>query len=101
MTDEKFIRYVILLSVRPGQKPTEALIRAHVAHLKELDKRGQYVLGGPFQDYKGGMLILKAASREEAKRTAEADPFIRDGFETYELRTWELSCEENNHMGMG
>ncbi len=101
MTEEKFIRYVILLTVRPGQKPTEALIRAHVAHLKELDKQGKYIMGGPFQDHRGGMLVLKAASLEEAKRIAEADPFITGGFETCEVRTWELSCEENNHMGMG
>lgn len=101
MTENEFLRYVILLSVRPDQRPTEALIRAHVAHLKELDQQGKYVLGGPFQDYKGGMMIIKAASYEEAKRIAERDPFITEGYETYELRTWELSCAENNHLGMG
>ena len=101
MPESNFIRYVILLSVKPGQKPTEALIRDHVTHLKELDKAGKYVMGGPFKDHSGGMLIVKAGSLEEARRIAEADPFIREGYETCEVRTWELSCAENNHMGMG
>ena len=74
MPESNFIRYVILLSVKPGQKPTEALIRDHVTHLKELDKAGKYVMGGPFQDHSGGMLIVKAGSLEEARRIAEADP---------------------------
>ena len=44
---------------------------------------------------------MKTNSFEEAKKVAESDPFVKEGYETYELRTWELSCKENNHMGMG
>ncbi len=101
ITSEEFIRYVILLSMVPDKNLTEDLIRAHVNHLKELDEKGQLVLCGPFIDYKGGMIIIQAKSYEEAKEIAERDPFIQAGVETYELRTWELSCKENNHMGMG
>ena len=80
---------------------TEALVRKHVAHLKELDRQGRLVLCGPFQDHKGGMVIIKAASLDEARKTAEADPFVQEGVETYDIRIWELSCAANNHMGMG
>lgn len=93
-------RYVITLS-RTEKPLTETLVRRHVAHLKELDRQGRLVLCGPFTDHKGGMVIVRAESIEEAKTIAEADPFVREGVETYALRTWELSCEENNHMGMG
>lgn len=97
--DNTDLRYVILLS-HTGKKPmTEAMVRAHVAHLKSLGEK--YVLGGPFKDYKGGMYVIQAASIEAAKEIAEADPFIKEGVESYELRTWELSTAENNHMGMG
>ena len=95
-----FTRYVILLS--HGTVPmTEDLIRSHVAHLKRLDEQGQLVLCGPFTDYRGGMIVVRAGSLDEAREIAEADPFVQEGVETYELRTWELSCEANNHMGMG
>ncbi|MMZ59010.1 YciI-like protein [compost metagenome] len=101
VTRDEDIRYVILLSVVPGKKMTEELIRAHVRHLKQLDLEGKLELCGPFSDYRGGMVIIKASSYEEAKNIAESDPYIVAGVETYELRTWELSCEANNHMGMG
>lgn len=100
MSPDRFTRFVILLS--HAEKPmTEAVIRAHVAHLKRLDAEGRLVLCGPFKDHKGGMVIVKAESYAAAKEIAEADPFVKEGVETYELRTWELSCEENNHLGMG
>ncbi|MEF2967663.1 YciI family protein [Paenibacillus sp. M1] len=101
ITRDEDIRYVILLSVIPGKEMSEELIRAHVGHLKELDRQGKLVLCGPFTDYRGGMVIIKAAGYEEAKAVAEADPYVQAGVESYELRTWELSCEGNNHMGMG
>jgi uncharacterized protein YciI len=80
---------------------TEELIRAHVAHLKALEGRGQLVLCGPFADHPGGMVVLKARSYDEARAIAEADPFVSSGAETYELRTLQLSCKENRHMGVG
>ncbi len=99
--DSIFTRYVYLLELLPGRLQNEAIIRAHVQHLKQLDRNGQLILCGPFSDHKGGMVIIKADSYVEAVRIAESDPFVKEGFETYELRTLELSCEENNHMGMG
>lgn len=96
----EFTRYVILLS--HADKPmTELIIRAHVEHLKRLDDGGQLVLCGPFKGYKGGMVIIRADSYDAARKIAEADPFVKEGVESYELRTWELSCKENNHLGMG
>ncbi|MBI4678193.1 MAG: flavin reductase [Elusimicrobia bacterium] len=96
----RWTRYVITL-IRTDKPMTEALVRRHVAHLKDLDRRGRLVLCGPFQDHEGGMVIVRADSLDEARAMAEADPFVREGAETYGLRAWELSCEENDHMGMG
>ncbi len=80
---------------------TEPLIRAHVAHIKRLEEKGQYVLGGPFQDHNGGMMIIKAESLKAAKEIAQNDPFVKEGVENCDVRIWELSCAENNHLGMG
>ncbi|HBL16892.1 MAG: hypothetical protein A2X36_08200 [Elusimicrobia bacterium GWA2_69_24] len=99
-TDPKWIRYVILLT--KGAKPfTKELLKAHIRHLRDLGAKGQLTQCGPFTDYPGGMLIVKAESLEEAKRIAASDPFVSSGCETCEVRTWELSCEENNHLGAG
>ncbi|ODS30750.1 MAG: YciI-like protein [Candidatus Scalindua rubra] len=98
---DEFIRYVVLLSHIPGKSMSEKLVRDHVSHLKMLDEKGQLVLCGPFSDFEGGMVVIKAASYDEAKDIAENDPFVKEGVENYELRTLELSCKENNHMGMG
>ena len=53
---------------------------------------------GPFADFRGGMVILKTASIEEAHRIAQADPFIAEGYKTYELRTLEWARRDNNYL---
>lgn len=98
---EDYRRYVILLSHVQGKTLNEQIIRQHVAHLRKLDQQGRLVLCGPFTDYKGGMIIIRAESLEEARSIAASDPFVKEGYENFELRTLELSCEENNHLGMG
>ncbi|MEO3948017.1 YciI family protein [Gorillibacterium sp. CAU 1737] len=98
METDAYTRYVILLNMNEGKAFTEDLIQAHVAHLRELDQAGKLVLCGPFLDYKGGMVIVKTETREEAEEIAKRDPFVASGTESYELRTWELSCEENHHL---
>ena len=92
----KYIRYVILINRQ--KKYSINIIKKHVEHLKTLEKNGQLVLSGPFQDYDGGMVIIKAESIEGAKMIAESDPFIVEGFSTYELRTLEISNKENNYL---
>ncbi len=101
MTEGKYVRFVYILTKIPGKVLSEDIIRAHVAHLKRLDAKGVLELCGPFSDNNGGMVILKACSSEDAIEIAESDPFVKEGYETHELRKWEISCEENNHMGMG
>ena len=96
--NSKYFRYVILINRK--NKYTLDVIKKHVEHLKKLDKNGQLVLCGPFKDYDGGIVILKTESMEAAKMIAESDPFITEGFSTYELRTLEISCKENYHLGM-
>ena len=97
--NSKYIRYVYLINREKDY--TIEIIKKHVEHLKQLEKNDQLVLCGPFKDYPGGMVIIIAESYAEAKSIAESDPLITEEFITYELRTWELSNEENNHLGMG
>lgn len=92
--------YVILLSKIEGKCLTKDLIKEHVQFLQKLEKDNKLVLCGPFSDYDGGMIIIKASSIDEAKRIAYSDPFVKNEAERCEVRTWQLSCESNNHMGV-
>jgi uncharacterized protein YciI len=81
--------YVQLVDKR---KPfTADVIERHIAYLRGLDKDGRLVLCGPFTDFPGGMVVIRASSREEADRIVQSDPFIAEGYETYNLRTLEVA----------
>ncbi len=73
------------------------VIKRHVYHLKELDERGKLYLCGPFIDYGGGMVIIKTNTLEEAVKIANSDPFVSEGYKTFEIRTLEVANKENNY----
>ncbi|MNN80809.1 YciI-like protein [compost metagenome] len=97
---EEDICYVILLSPTQQDRRDMEIIRGHVQHLQELERSGQLVLCGPFNDAPGGMVIIRAESREEAEAVAARDPYVLTGIRSYELRTWSLSHSGNRHMGI-
>ena len=101
MSENKYRRYVIFLNKIKGIETSESLIREHVRFLRKIDEKGKLDLCGPFLDHEGGMLIVKVDSFVEAQNLAKSDPFVSSGARSFEIRTWELSCEENNHLGMG
>ena len=43
------------------------------------------------------MVILKCKNIEEARAIAESDPFIKEGYKTFELRTLRIANKENNY----
>jgi uncharacterized protein YciI len=58
-----------------------------------LEKKGVLFASGPLAEADGrtrgdGLTILRAASSEDARRIAEADPFVVAGLRTFELREW-------------
>ncbi|MBP7867793.1 MAG: hypothetical protein KA419_17825 [Acidobacteria bacterium] len=76
--------YVIFLKqTRPF---TPEVIRRHVEHLRGLERDGRLALCGPFADGGGGMVAVRAGSTEEADHLARQDPFVAEGFETFEVR---------------
>jgi uncharacterized protein YciI len=61
---------------------------AHLAYINQLFQEGKVVMAGPFTDKRGGMVIYRADTMEEAQRLAEADPAVSEGARTLELREW-------------
>lgn len=79
--------YVALLTIIDAD--LNAKVRpAHLDYLDKLYKENKVVMAGPFTDKKGGMVIYRADSPEEAQALAEADPVVVEGARTLELREW-------------
>ncbi|WP_029100276.1 YciI family protein [Brevibacillus thermoruber] len=79
--------YVAVLTI-VDQELNAKVRPAHLSYLNDLYKQGKVVMAGPFTDKRGGMVIYKAESPEEARRLAEADPVVKEGARTLELREW-------------
>jgi uncharacterized protein YciI len=79
-------KYVALLSGKKSHTLTDALLSAHVAHLRAQQSAGHLVLCGPLKDNDGALQILEAQSREQAEAILKADPFIAQRYyERYAL----------------
>lgn len=101
MNNDKYLHYVILLNRIPNVETPPEAIKGHIAYLRDLERNGLLLMAGPFTDFHGGMVVIRAKDRADAERIAQTDPFVRDGLRACEIRTWMQSCEENNHLGRG
>lgn len=96
MLDDRL--FVIFLHVVPERKLRPADIHAHVQHLRALDNAGKLVLCGPLTDAPMGLVVIRAAHKNEAETVAAADPFVTRGLRTFTVNTWELAHAGNNYQ---
>ncbi len=89
--------FVILLS-NTDLETDANVIQKHIEYLKSLDDKGLLILAGPFSDYPGGMVVIKAHHEEEAIQIALSDPFVSQGYRTFEIRTLEVANQQNNYL---
>ncbi len=90
--------YAIMMKMKEGKTFDQGVVQRHVEHLRSLDDNGRLVICGPFKDGKGGMVVLRAQSQEEAEGMAKQDPFIAEGFEDYEVRELVAANRNNNYL---
>ncbi len=71
-------------------KETEQLHQAHVAHVTALLESGQAIIAGPLTDDGEirGIYIFRAASADEARAWAGADPAVASGHLLAEMHPW-------------
>jgi uncharacterized protein YciI len=68
---------------------------AHAAFVDDLVERGTFVMGGPFADYSGSMVLLEDVTVEEARALLDWDPFIRNGvFVLDSVQDWVVYVDE-------
>ena len=63
-------------------------IGAHVAYMSGFADKKQLVMGGPFLDDSGGMMLFELASLAEARAIANADPTVRSGLLKVRVKPW-------------
>lgn len=67
----------------------------HAEFVDALVERGTMVMGGPFTDNSGTMILLEGVDADEARRILDDDPFIKNGvFELDEVREWTVFVDE-------
>lgn len=87
---------VFVVQSTPQKSPDEvkSLLPDHLAYIQSLETAGQLVMAGPVSDESGeemqgaGMLILRAASMDEAHGLAANDPMHATGARAFTLRKW-------------
>ena len=64
-----------------SKEERDTFVRQHTAYLRSQVEAGKYLLVGPFTDggQIRGMAVINAASPQEARALAEADPGVKSG----------------------
>jgi len=87
--------YAVLSHPSPSPEKLKALLPAHLEYMISLEKRGVLFASGLLSDGKGppsgaGLTVLRVADINEARALAEADPFVRNGLRTFEVKEWTI-----------
>ncbi len=83
--------FVIMYTIVVDRATYEPYLAAHLEYLQTLKQRGVLLLSGPFTDRSGGMILICAASYDEAETIARNDPLVRSGVDRYQLHEWRLT----------
>jgi uncharacterized protein YciI len=81
--------FAAFLAMRDPEK-SQSLRAQHLDFLAQKEREGKIFARGRFVDGAGGLVIYKADSLDEAKKTAESDPYLRGGARTLEIHEWEM-----------
>jgi len=87
---------------KSGPPEEQADWDAHADFVDDLVARGAFVMGGPFSDHSGSLVLLEGMTAAEALDVVAEDPFVHNGvFEIDSVRDWtvyvdELSREEKS-----
>lgn len=93
---EKKARFVVIYSIEAAWKgkPLSAMpFAAHSEYVEKLAEEKKLLVGGPFSDLTGAILIIQAASESEAKEIAHNDPLVKQGVVRAEIRGWHVAIK--------
>ncbi len=90
------MKFVILGYDGPDGEAKRKVHRpAHLEKLEILHKQGQVILAGPLTDKTGSLIVIEAASLQEAQQIAQEDPYVVQGvFERVEVHPFKQVLPE-------
>jgi hypothetical protein len=85
--------YVVLSKGSATAEQLGAVLPEHLEYMIGLEKQGVLFASGPLGTAPGqplgdGLTVLRAASEDEARNIAAADPFVVKRIRTFEVREW-------------
>lgn len=88
---------LFVVTTTPARSPQiQAMLPEHLDYQVQLEREGKLFGAGPlFQQNSdvpyAGMIILRAATIDEARAIANADPFHKAGLRSYTINKWLLN----------
>jgi uncharacterized protein YciI len=73
-----------------GRSVFEQPLQGHLAYMRSLQALGTLVLGGPFLDDAGGLIVVRTEDADEARTLLQADPAVQEGVMVAEAHPWKL-----------
>lgn len=89
-----FELFVVISTPCASPEDLKAVLPRHLDYQRQKEAEGQLFLAGPLSDETGdemqgaGLIIYRAASMDDAKILADADPMHAEGKRRYTLRKW-------------
>jgi uncharacterized protein YciI len=62
----------------------------HINYMRKQLDNGMLVMGGPYADFSGGMMICNTTDVEVARKIAESDPAVKSGYLKFEIKLWRV-----------
>jgi uncharacterized protein len=99
MDRTRIVRVLVRISAGPtwtsGPPEAQPGWDEHAAFIDELIERGTMVMGGPFADYSGTLVMLENVTEDEARELFAEDPFVENGvFVVDDVRAWNVYVDE-------
>ncbi|MEE8303803.1 MAG: YciI family protein [Candidatus Tectomicrobia bacterium] len=86
--------FVILYNPGPawieGKPVSEQPLQGHVDYMHGVYQTGALLMGGPFADNTGGLVVLDGVEKDEAQSILSQDPAVIAHVLTAELHLWNV-----------
>lgn len=83
------MKFAAIIEYARDQAKIQAIRPRHRQYLASLREQGKLAVSGPFTDDSGALIVYEAATKEDAEKLLQGDPFNESGiFITYVLRPW-------------
>jgi hypothetical protein len=83
------VKFAAVIEYIQDKDKIAAIRPVHRQYLASLKEKGQLAVSGPFTDDFGALIVYEAATKEEAEKLLQGDPFHANGiFVRWTIRPW-------------